>query len=60
MDVARLARLAIQGMKKDVLEIRPGLSNILKLLSRIAPGFALNMLAKGNAASLARMQVQAK
>ena len=60
MEVARLARLAILGMKKDVLEIRPGLSNLLKLMSRIAPGFALNMLATGNAASLARMQAQAK
>lgn len=59
MAVARLARLAIEGMKKDVFEIRPGLSNVLKLLSRIAPGLALNMLAKGNAASLARMHAQA-
>lgn len=59
MDVARLARLAIQGMRDDVLEIRPGLSNVLKLMSRIAPGFALNMLARGNAPSLARMRAQA-
>jgi uncharacterized oxidoreductase len=59
MDVARLARFAIQGMKKDLLEIRPGPSNILKLMSRIAPGLALNMLAKANAASLARMHVEA-
>jgi uncharacterized oxidoreductase len=56
MQVATLARLAIKGMKKDVLEIRPGLSNVLRLLSRIAPGFALNMFAKANAASLARMR----
>jgi hypothetical protein len=42
-----------------VLEIRPGLSNVLKLLSRVAPGLALNMLAKANAASLARMQAHA-
>jgi uncharacterized oxidoreductase len=60
MAVARLAGLAIEGMKKDVLEIRPGLSNVLKLLSRVAPGLALNMLAKANAASLARMQAHAK
>lgn len=60
MEVAKLAGLAIQGMKKEVLEIRPGLSNLLKLMSRIAPDFALKMLAKANAASLARMQPQAK
>jgi uncharacterized oxidoreductase len=59
MEVVTLAGLAIEGMKKDVLEIRPGLSNFLKLLSRIAPSFALNMLAKASAASLARMQAQA-
>jgi uncharacterized oxidoreductase len=60
MDVTKLARLAIKGMEKDVLEIRPGLSNVLKLLSRIAPVFALNMLAKSSAASLDRMQAAAK
>jgi uncharacterized oxidoreductase len=60
MDVAKLARLAIRGMKNDVPEIRPGLSNLLKLMSRIAPGFALALLAKDNAASLARMEAQAK
>jgi len=59
MEVTALARLAIKGMRKDVLEIRPGLSNLLKLLSRIAPGFALNMFAKVNAASLARMHAHA-
>jgi uncharacterized oxidoreductase len=60
MDVAKVARLAIRGMKNDVPEIRPGLSNLLKLMSRIAPGFALALLAKDNAASLARMEAQGK
>src|SRR5580704_1240964 len=50
MDVAKLARLAIRALEKDVLEIRPGLSNILKLLSRVAPALALNMFAKSSAA----------
>jgi uncharacterized oxidoreductase len=58
MDVTKLATLAIKGMKRDVLEIRPGLSNVLKLLSRISPDLALTMLAKSNAASLDRMQAQ--
>jgi uncharacterized oxidoreductase len=60
MDVTKLARLAIQGMEKDVLEIRPSLSNVLMLLSRIAPAFAVNMLAKATAASHDRMQSQVK
>lgn len=38
-----LAALAISGMKQDKLEIRPGLSNVLKFLSRLALGFALNL-----------------
>jgi uncharacterized oxidoreductase len=60
MDVVKLARLAIEGIEKDVLEIRSGLSNILKLLSRVAPAFALNMLARSSAASLERMWAAAK
>jgi uncharacterized oxidoreductase len=60
MDVVKLARLAIKGIEKNVLEIRPGLSNILKLLSRVAPAFALNMLARSSAASLDRMWAAAK
>jgi uncharacterized oxidoreductase len=56
MDVAKLARHAIKGIKNDVLEIRPGLSNVLKLLSRISPALGLGMLTKASAASLDRMQ----
>jgi hypothetical protein len=36
------------------------LSNVLKLLSRVAPGFALNMLGKASAVSLERMKAQAQ
>ena len=41
MDVKTLAHKAIAGFKSDRLEIRPGLSNVLKLMSRIAPGLML-------------------
>ena len=54
MPVQTLARLAIQGFEKDTLEIRPGLSNTLKLMSRIAPQFMLKQLAKPVDAMLAR------
>jgi uncharacterized oxidoreductase len=55
MDVRKLATLAIAGMKKDVFEIRPGLSNVLKILSRLAPGFALNLVGQTAQASLDRI-----
>ena len=55
MDVRKLAAVAISRMEKDVIEIRPGLSNVLKLLSRFAPGFALNLLGQTAQASLDRI-----
>jgi len=38
MEVALLVRLAIKGIEAGKPEIRPGLSNVLKIASRIAPG----------------------
>ena len=55
MDVRKLAALAISGVKKDVFEIRPGLSNVLRILSRLAPGFALNLVGQTAQASLDRI-----
>jgi len=46
MDVSVLVRQAIAGIEKGKLEIRPGLSNVLKVMSRIAPQFMLGQLAK--------------
>ncbi len=46
MDVAKVVGKAIAGLRKDQLEIRPGLSNVLKLMSRIAPQFMLHQLSK--------------
>jgi uncharacterized oxidoreductase len=37
---------AISGLEKDKLEIRPGQSNVLKIMSRLAPQFILNQLSK--------------
>jgi uncharacterized oxidoreductase len=42
MDVKVLAKKAIAGIEAGKLEIRPGLSNVLKIMSRIAPTFTLN------------------
>ena len=46
MDVNILARRAISGIEAGNLEIRPGLSNVLKAMSRIAPQFMLKQMAK--------------
>ena len=59
MDVVKMTKAALRGLAKDRLEIRPGLSNVLKLLSRVAPGLGLNLLAKGSAVSLERMRARA-
>ena len=37
MEVSKMVSQAIKGLEKDQLEIRPGLSNVLKLMSRLAP-----------------------
>ena len=56
MSVETLVTEALRGLEKDRLEIRPGQSNALKLMSRIAPEFALRQLS--NAAD--RMMASAK
>jgi len=46
MSVNKLVRAAIRQLQKDRYEIRPGLANILKLISRIAPKQGLKLLSK--------------
>lgn len=46
MDVAVLARQAIAGIEAGKREIRPGLSNVLNIMSRIAPQFTLNQIVR--------------
>ena len=46
MDVQVLVRHVITGIEAGRLEIRPGLANVLKTMSRIAPRFMLGQLAK--------------
>lgn len=46
MDVSKMVGQAIRGLERDHLEIRPGMSNVLKLMNRIAPQFVLNRLSK--------------
>ena len=46
MSVVELVNVAIKRIECDTFEIRPGQSNALKMISRISPSFALNMLNK--------------
>ena len=46
MDVSKMVDQAIRGIERNHLEIHPGLSGVLKLMSRVAPQFILNQLSK--------------
>jgi uncharacterized oxidoreductase len=46
MDVTVLVKKAIAGVEAGKLEIRPGLSNVLKVMSRIAPQFMLSQVVR--------------
>ena len=46
MDAAVLARIAIAKIAADKLEVRPGLANVLAIMSRLAPTLMFNQLAK--------------
>ena len=46
MDPAALARQTIKGIEAGKLEIRPGLSNVLKTMSRVAPQFMFKQLTR--------------
>jgi uncharacterized oxidoreductase len=46
MSVSVLAKRAIAGIEAGKLEIRPGVSNILKIASRVAPHFMFRQMVK--------------
>jgi uncharacterized oxidoreductase len=46
MRVEDMVKVAVNGMKNDRWEIRPGQSNQLKLMSRIAPDFILKQMSR--------------
>lgn len=53
MNVAKLVDHVMKGLERDQLEIRPGQSNLLKLMSRVAPNFIFKQLSKSVDAMLA-------
>ncbi len=46
MEVEILVGRVLQAIEAGKLEIRPGLSNLLKVMSRVAPGFILGRMAR--------------
>jgi hypothetical protein len=46
MDPKVLAQRALAGIEAGKLEIRPGVANVLKIMSRVAPGFMLKQMTK--------------
>ena len=46
MDLDKMVDAAIRGLQKDKLEIFPGLAGVLRIMSRIAPGFMFKMMSK--------------
>ncbi|GGJ35580.1 SDR family oxidoreductase [Deinococcus roseus] len=47
MEVQVLVRQALKGMEQGKQEIRPGLSNVLHLMGRLAPGVMARQMARG-------------
>jgi uncharacterized oxidoreductase len=46
MDPKVLAQRAVSGIEAGKLEIRPGIANVLRIMSRVAPGFMLKQMTK--------------
>ena len=46
MKVEDMVKVAVNGMKTDRFEIRPGQANLLKWMSRLAPGFILKQMSR--------------
>ena len=46
MKVDAMVKVAVSGIQNDLFEIRPGQSNQLKFMSRLAPDFILNQMSK--------------
>jgi uncharacterized oxidoreductase len=54
MKVDKMVSVAIKSLEKDTYEITPGTSNVLKLMSRVAPGFMLTQLSRSVSKDLAK------
>jgi uncharacterized oxidoreductase len=41
-----MVQVAVKGMQTNRFEIRPGQANLLKMMSRLAPGFILKQMSR--------------
>ena len=46
MKLDKMVSVAMKGLEKDTDEIRPGMSNVMKWMSRVAPNFILKQVNK--------------
>lgn len=46
MEPDKVVEAAVKGLLKDKFEIVPGMAKLLKVMSRLAPGFLLNQMSK--------------
>ncbi|MDQ2668042.1 MAG: SDR family NAD(P)-dependent oxidoreductase [Gemmatimonadota bacterium] len=46
MDVTTVAKRAVAGIEAGTLEIRPGLPKVLRIVSRVAPGFMFRQITR--------------
>jgi uncharacterized oxidoreductase len=56
MNVDKMVRTALKGLARNTYEIRPGVSNVLKVMSRLAPTLMLKHLSRPVATELAKAQ----
>lgn len=54
MNVDKMVRVALKQLEHDTAEIRPGMSNIMKMMSHFAPTFILKQVNKSVANDLAK------
>jgi uncharacterized oxidoreductase len=46
MEVDKLVAVTLKGLENDKLDIYPGLANVIRIVSRVAPNFLLKQLSK--------------
>ena len=56
MKVDKMVSVALKRLEKDSDEIRPGMSNVMKWMSRVVPNFILKQVNKSVAEELAKAQ----
>ena len=54
MQLDKMVSVALKGLEKDTDEIRPGMTNVMKWMSRVAPNLMLSQLNKSVAQELAK------